>query len=376
MKFIDLNHQYHLLKTRIDARIQGVLSHGQYIMGPEMIELERQLAERVGVTHCITVSSGTMALQLALMALGIGPGDEVITTPFSFFATAETILLLGAIPVFVDIDSKTYNLNPVLLERAITKRTKAILPVSLYGQCADFTAINEIANRYGLPVIEDGAQSLGASHYGQQSCSMTTIGCTSFFPSKPLGCYGDGGACFTNDDDLAHAMRLIRNHGQETRYYHTVIGTNARFDTIQSAILLAKLEVFDQEIENRQRIASWYESFLDGALITPYVASGNLSVYAQYTVQVDHRDVVRNALENRGIPTAIHYPKPIYQQPAIEKYMTTSPHCPETDLVAARVLSLPFHPYLDKTVVEQVCEELLFLVQKMSQHVDNLSAIS
>lgn len=370
MKFIDLDQQYQMIKASVDARMQAVFAHGQYIMGPEVFELEQRLAEFVGVKHCVTVSSGTVALQLALMALEIGPGDEIITTPFSFFATAETIILLGAVPIFVDIDPKTYNINPALIEAAITPRTKAIMPVSLYGQCAEFTAVNEIAKRHRLSVIEDGAQSFGGSYHGQMSCGLSTIGCTSFFPSKPLGCYGDGGACFTNDDKLAQSMRLIRNHGQEKRYYHTVIGVNARFDTLQAAILLAKLDVFSQELEKRQVVADWYRKSINGQFDVPYIAPGNVSAYAQYSIQVEGRDAVQAALQAKGIPTAIHYPQPLYQQPAIRPYLQQKNiHCPETEAVASRVISLPFHPYLTQASVATICRELLNLTGESSADV-------
>ena len=362
MKFIDLKRQYCLIKRAIDKNIQTVLDHGQYIMGPEVEELERRLADWVGVRHCITLSNGTTALLVALLALAIGPGDEVITSSFSFFATAETIIFLGAKPVFVDIDSRTYNIEPSQVELAITERTKAIVPVSLYGQCSNVTVIDAIAHRYGLPVIEDGAQSLGATHWGRQSCGLTTIGCTSFFPSKPLGCYGDGGACFTNDSVLAEKMRLIRNHGQQTRYRHIQIGLNVRFDTLQAAILLAKLEVFPEELKRRQQIAKWYSQKLSDYLVTPYIETGNISTFAQYTVRMERREEVRAALTNAGIPTAIHYPQPLHKQPAIQNYLREDYNYPEAEIASQQVLSLPFHPYLTEKIVDRVCEELLNIV--------------
>ncbi|AAO90359.1 DegT/DnrJ/EryC1/StrS family aminotransferase [Coxiella burnetii] len=362
MKFIDLNEQYLKIKQAVDGRMQAVLDHGQFIMGPEVKELEARLAEWVGVRHCITVSSGTMALLIALMALGVGPGDEVITSSFSFFATAETIVFLGATPVFVDIDPKTYNIDVSRIEAAITNRTKAIVPVSLYGQCADLVAINAIAERHGLPVIEDGAQSLGATHHGRQSCGFTTIGCTSFFPSKPLGCYGDGGACFTNDNELAQTMRLIRNHGQEKRYHHVRVGLNARFNTLQAAVLLAKLELFADELEQRQRVAEWYSEILGADFVTPYIAPNNMSAFAQYTLRVEQRERVQVALTEAGIPTAIHYPKSLHEQPAIQAYLKTDDHYPQAQAASQQVLSLPFHPYLTKETVRNVCDELLSIV--------------
>ena len=362
MKFIDLNHQYQLIKDQVETRMHRVFEHGQFIMGPEVFELEKRLAELVRVKHCVTVSNGTLALQIALMALGIGPGDEVITSPFSFFATVETIVLLKATPVFVDIDQKTYNLDPDKLEQAITKKTKAIMPVSLFGQPADLTQINAVAERHGLPVIEDGAQSLGATHKGQPSCGLTTIGCTSFFPSKPLGCYGDGGACFTNDDALAKKMQLARNHGQAERYHHIAIGTNARFNTLQAAILLAKLPLFESEIEKRQQVAKWYSNRFKGQLNIPYIAPENISAYAQYTIEVDRRDEIRQALAKFDIPTAVHYPKSLHQQPALMPYLKAKRSYPVAEAAAQRVLSLPFHPYLSEDTVNVISDKLLGLV--------------
>ena len=362
MKFIDLNKQYHLIKSTVNKNIQAVLDHGQYIMGPEVGELERRLAKLVGVRHCVTISNGTMALLVALLALRVGPKDEVITSPFSFFATVETIVFLGAKPVFVDINPCTYNIDPSQIELAITERTRAIMPVSLYGQCSNIVEINAIAHRYGLPVIEDGAQSLGATHWGYQSCGLTTIGCTSFFPSKPFGCYGDGGACFTNDDILAENMRLIRNHGQQTHYYHVQIGLNVRFDTLKAAILLAKLEVFPNELKRRQQVAKWYYQKLSDRLVTPYIEAGNVSAFAQYTVRIERREEVRVALMNVGIPTAVHYPQPLHRQPVIQNHLQNNHNYPEAETASQQVLSLPFHPYLSEGRVNQICEELLRIV--------------
>ena len=259
IEFIDLKNQQARIKDKIDAGIQRVLSHGQYILGPEVTELEDRLADFVGAKYCISCANGTDALQIVQMALGVGPGDEVITPGFTYVATAETVALLGAKPVYVDIDPRTYNLDPQLLEAAITPRTKAIIPVSLYGQCADFDAINAIASKYGIPVIEDAAQSFGASYKGKRSCNLSTVACTSFFPSKPLGCYGDGGAIFTNDDELATAIRQIARHGQDRRYHHIRVGVNSRLDTLQAAILLPKLEIFEEEIALRQKVAAEYD---------------------------------------------------------------------------------------------------------------------
>lgn len=346
IEFIDLKTQQQRILQEIERRIAAVLSHGQYIMGPEVKEFEEKLAGYVGVKHCITASSGTDTLLIALMALGIGPGDEVITTPFTFIATGEMIALTGAKPVFVDIDPKTYNIDPSLIEAAITPHTKAIMPVSLYGQCADFDAINVIAEKYNLPVIEDGAQSFGATYKGRRSCGLSTIGSTSFFPSKPLGCYGDGGALFTNDDELAKTMREIRIHGQDRRYHHPRIGINGRMDTLQAAILLAKLEIFDQEVAARAHIGARYTELLQNSLITPYIAPECTSVYAQYTVQMDNREDVQKKLEKLGIPTAVHYPLPLHLQPVFIGLSLQKGSFPVSESAANRVMSLPMHPYL------------------------------
>ena len=296
--------------------------------------------------HCIAVASGTDALLIALMALGIGAGDEVITTPFTFIATGETIALLGAKPVFVDIDRRMYNLDPSFLESAITPKTRVILPVSLYGQCADMDAINAVAAKNGIPVIEDACQSFGATYHGRKSCALSTVGCTSFFPSKPLGCYGDGGACFTDKDDLATRIRQIRVHGQDRRYHHALLGINGRMDTLQAAILLAKLEVFADEVDARNRIGVRYGELLHGAVETPSVDPHNTSVYAQYTVQVDKREAVQEKLREEGIPTAVHYPVPLHLQPVFAGLNLPEGSFPVAEAAAKRVLSLPMHPYL------------------------------
>lgn len=312
IEFIDLKNQQARIKDKIDAGIQRVLSHGQYILGPEVTELEDRLADFVGAKYCISCANGTDALQIVQMALGVGPGDEVITPGFTYVATAETVALLGAKPVYVDIDPRTYNLDPQLLEAAITPRTKAIIPVSLYGQCADFDAINAIASKYGIPVIEDAAQSFGASYKGKRSCNLSTVACTSFFPSKPLGCYGDGGAIFTNDDELATAIRQIARHGQDRRYHHIRVGVNSRLDTLQAAILLPKLEIFEEEIALRQKVAAEYDLSLKQVGIgTPFIEVNNISVYAQYTVRMDNRESVQASLKAAGVPTAVHYPIPL-----------------------------------------------------------------
>lgn len=347
MEFIDLKSQYQRLKAEIDAGIQRVLDHGQYILGPEVAELEEKLAAYTGAKYCISVANGTDALQIAQMALGIGPGDEVITPGFTYIATAETVALLGAKPVYVDIDPRTYNLDPALLEAAITPRTKAIIPVSLYGQCADFDAINAIAAKHGIPVIEDAAQSFGASYKGRKSCNLTTIACASFFPSKPLGCYGDGGAIFTSDDELAKVIRQIARHGQDRRYHHVRVGVNSRLDTMQAAILLPKLAIFDEELIQRQLVASAYTQLLNEAGInsTPYIESHNVSAWAQYTIRVPQREQVQKALSEAGIPTAVHYPIPLNKQPAVADVLAS---LPVGDEVAQQVISLPMWPYISE----------------------------
>lgn len=345
MEFIDLKSQYHDLRERIDARIHAVLEHGQYIMGPEVAELEQRLAALCGARHCITVSSGTEALVIALMALGIGRGDEVITTPFSFIATAEAIVLTGATPVFADIDAATCNIDANQVEALISPRTRAILPVSLFGQPADMDALNAIAQRHGLTVIEDAAQSFGASYRGKRSCNLSTIGCTSFFPSKPLGCYGDGGALFTSDDRLAAAMREIRVHGQSRRYVHTRIGVGGRMDTLQCAIVLAKLDRFEWERVQRTRAAGVYDKVLNGHVRRVDRGPEGESALAQYTIVVDNRTAIQSVLQAANIPTAVHYPVPIHLQPAYA-HLGEPDRCPVASHMAARVLSLPMGPYL------------------------------
>ncbi len=372
MPFIDLKAQYEALKPKIQERINRVLDHGQYIMGPEIFELEEKLAEYVDVKHCIAASSGTDTLLIAMMALGIKPNDEVITTPFTFIATGEMIALIGATPVFVDIDPSTFNINPAKIEAAITPKTKAIMPVSLYGQCADFDAINAIANKHGLPVIEDAAQSFGATYKGKKSCALSTIGSTSFFPSKPLGCYGDGGALFTNDDSLAKLMREIRLHGQDRRYHHSRIGINGRMDTLQAAILLAKLDRFiDWEVPQRQAIGARYSEQLtslgategDAAIQTPYIESYNTSVYAQYTVQAYNRDAITKKLNDAGIPTAVHYPIPLHLQPVLAGLELKEGDYPISEEAARSVMSLPMHPYINIASQESIIRAVVAAIK-------------
>jgi UDP-2-acetamido-2-deoxy-ribo-hexuluronate aminotransferase len=352
MPFVDLAAQRQRLAGAIEAGIERVLAHGQFINGPEVGELEERLAAFVGASHCISCANGTDALQVALMALGVGPGDEVAMPSFSYFATAEAAALLGAQPVFADIDPVTYNIDVADLERVISPRTKAIIPVSLFGQCADYDAINALAERHGIAVIEDGAQSFGATYRGRRSGALTTIGCTSFFPSKPLGCYGDGGAIFASDEGLARVLRQIARHGQDRRYHHVRIGVNSRLDTIQAAILLAKLGVLDDELRRRDDVAAAYSQALHeaGALALPSVRPENASAWAQYTIRVDRRDDVQASLQQAGVPTAVHYPIPLSRQPAVA-VENAFPHSEEA---ARTVLSLPMHPYLSGEDIERV----------------------
>lgn len=360
IEFIDLKTQYAALRDDINARIQRVLDHGQYILGPEVKELEEQLAAYTGAKYCITCASGTEALLMSLMALEVGLGDEIITTPFTFAATAEMIVLAGAKPVFVDIERDTGLIDTSLIEAKITPRTKAIMPVSLYGQTADMDTINAIAARHGLAVVEDAAQSFGATYKNRKSCNLSTIGCTSFFPSKPLGCYGDGGALFTNEEALAQALREIRVHGQSKRYVHNRIGVGGRMDTLQCAVVLGKLQRFEWELARRQELGAAYGRLLSQA----GVAVGQLSVrpgrdciWAQYTVFVENRDTVQATLQAHGIPTAVHYPVSLNKQPAYANLCC--PNCtPNSDWVAARVMSLPMSPDLNARTMERVVAAL------------------
>ena len=352
MEFIDLAAQQQRIKSEIDANIQKVLTHGKYILGPEVTELEEKLAAYTGAKYCITCANGTDALQIALMALGVGPGDEVITPGFTYIATAETVALLGAKPVYVDIYENTYNLNVELLEAAITDKTKAIIPVSLYGQCADYDAINAIAAKHNITVIEDGAQSFGATYKGRKSGNLTSISCTSFFPSKPLGCYGDGGAIFTSDDELAKIIRQVARHGQDRRYHHIRVGVNSRLDTLQAAILLPKLAILDDEMRLRQEVAANYQKEFAavGFTGTPYIEAHNVSAYAQFTVRVPNRDTVQAKLKEAGIPTAVHYPIPLNKQPAVASDIAL----PTGDKVAEEVMSLPMHPYMTVSELRRI----------------------
>ena len=357
--FIDLATQQEKIKSDLDRRIQRVLAHGQYIMGPEVFELEEKLADYVEVNHCITVANGTDALLIAMMALGIKAGDEVITSPFTFIANAETIATLGAKPVFVDIDRRTYNIDPDLIEAAITDKTKLIMPVSLYGQCAAMDEINAIAEKHGIPVIEDAAQSFGATYKGRKSCGLSTIGCTSFFPSKPLGCYGDGGACFTNDNKLAQVMKQIRLHGQLERYKHGMIGMNARLDTIQAAVLLAKMDIFEQEVILRQQVGARYTELLQDKVVTPYIEQYNTSIYGQYTIQLENREEVQKKIKVEGIPTMVYYPIPLHLQPVFEYLGQGVGSFPISEEMSRKIISLPMNPWLSSNEQKNIAKSLM-----------------
>lgn len=362
--FIDLASQQTRLREDIDRRLRKVMDHGQYILGPEVDELEQRLAGFVGAAHCITCGNGTDALQIALMAAGVGPGDEVITPSFSFIATAETVAILGARPVFADVDPATFLLTAPAIEPLISKRTKAIIPVSLYGQCPEMEAICDLAKHHGLVVIEDAAQSFGASRNGRKSCALSDIGCTSFFPSKPLGCYGDGGAIFTDDETLAVVLRQIARHGQTRRYHHVRIGMNSRLDTIQAAILLAKLAIFESELNARDKVATRYGELLaDAGVDLPSLLPGNRSAWAQYTIQVEDREALAEMLRSAGVPTAVHYPLPLHRQPAIED----EADCPVSDRLAERVISLPMHPYLEPETQARIADAVNEALGEFSQ---------
>ena len=358
MQFIDLKSRHNRISDKINARIQRVMDHGQFILGPEVGELEQKLAEYTGSRHCVTVSSGTDSLLIALMALGVGAGDEVITAPYTWISTAEVVALLGAKPVFVDIRPDTWNMDEVLLEAAISDKTKAIMPVSIYGQCPDMDVINEIAEKYNLPVIEDAAQSFGATYKGKKSCNLSTIGSTSFFPSKPLGCYGDGGALFTNDDELDEKFRWIRVHGQERKHHHPILGLNGRMDTLQAAILLEILEVFSGEVARRQEIGERYSSKLINitGIETPSVAENNTSVFAQYTILSNNRESIQNNLQKNDIPSVSYYSVPLHLQPVFNKLGYKLGDFPVAEKVANQCLSLPMSPYLKKEDQSKIIE--------------------
>ena len=356
--FAKLQQQYQLYKKDIDANIQAVLNKSNYIMGEELVVLEQQLSQFTSVKHTISCSNGTDALLLAMMAMDIQPCDEIITTPFSFIATAETIALMKATPVFVDIDPQTYNIDPSKIEAAITNKTKVIMPVSLYGQPADMDEINALAKKHKLKVIIDGAQCFGASYKNTCAAKHCDIYTTSFFPAKPLGCYGDGGAVFTNNDDYAEKMKMMRVHGQNKRYYHKYIGMGGRLDTIQAAILLAKLPHYAKEIEGRNRVAKAYTEQLNGTVITPQVQADRTSVWAQYTVRVQNRDKLQTTLQQLGIPTAVHYPVPLHMQECFQYLGLKQGDFPIAEQAAQEVMSLPMNPFLTDDEINYVTDTL------------------
>jgi len=348
INFIDLKAQYELYEAEIDAAIKQVCTSTQFIGGQVHQKFEEELAQYVGVKHAIGCSSGTDALLLSLMALDIKPGDEVITTPFTFIATAEVIAFLGAKAVFVDIDEKTYNIDVEKIPAVITDKTKAIIPVSLYGQCSDMDAINEIANKHGLKVIEDACQSFGATYKGKKSGALSDIGCTSFFPSKPLGAYGDGGAVFTDSDEIAAKVRMLLNHGQNERYKHKYIGINGRLDTMQAAVLSVKLKYFATEVQNREKIGQRYTSLLRdvNGITPPFIEDHNSSVYAQYSIRVKDRESVTKKMADKGIPTAVHYPMPLHLQEAFAYLGYKEGDFPVSEAVSHEIMSLPMSPFL------------------------------
>ena len=354
MDFIDLKTQYLKFQPAIRARIDRVLEHGRFIMGPEIEELETTLATYLGCQHAITVASGTDSLEIALRALDIGLGDEVITVPFTWISTAEAIAQVGAKPVFVDIDPLDFNMAVEQIEAAISPATKALLPVSLFGQMPDYAAINAIAEKYGLTVIEDAAQSFGATRYGRKSCNVTHIASTSFYPAKPLGCYGEGGALFTNDGDLAVKMKAIRTHGGIRRHYHDLVGMNGRFDTLQAAIMLAKWPGFEAEVEARNLIGARYSEHLRAVCSTPAIREGNTHVYAQYTIRVTERDALAETLKTSGIPTAVYYPKCLHEQPVFASLSYKYGDFPAAEAASREVLSLPLSPYLSEADQDRI----------------------
>jgi len=364
--FANLQLQYQKYKVDIDANIQAVLDKSNYIMGEEVTQLESSLEEFTGAKYAITCSSGTDALLLAMMALDIKPGDEIITTPFTFIATAETIALMGAIPVFVDIDEKTYNIDPSKIEAAITPKTKAIMPVSLYGQPADMDAIQSIVDKtlntknQKLYTIIDGAQSFGSTFKGITDSALGDISTTSFFPAKPLGCFGDGGAVFTNDEVLATKIRSLRIHGQSKRYHHKYIGMGGRLDTLQAAVLNVKLQYYPKDLSLRQEVASKYtEAFKDNTnLVLPFVDEKTTSAWAQYSVRVKNRESLQTILKGEGIPTAVHYPMPLHLQEAFEYLEYKKGDFPISEIVSQEIMSLPMNPYITDAEIKYISIKL------------------
>lgn len=356
--FANLQHQHNLYKVEIEEAVLKVARNCNFIMGEEVAQLEKALENFSGSRHAITCSSGTDALLLALMALEIGAGDEVITTPFTFIATAEMIALLGAIPVFVDIDELTYNIDANKIEAAITSKTKAIIPVSLYGQPADMDEIQAIAKQYNLKVIVDGAQSFGSTYKGKTDSNLGDISCTSFFPAKPLGCYGDGGAVFTNDDVLAEKIKSLRLHGQTKRYYHKYIGMGGRLDTIQAAVLLVKLRHYENDLALRQEVARKYDAALESKHPSPFIAPGRTSAYAQYSIRVQNREILQEKLKASGIPTAVHYPIPLHLQECFTYLGYKKGDLPISETIANEIMSLPMNPYVNNEEINYIVSML------------------
>ncbi len=366
--FIDLKAQQRRIRTSLDQRIAKVLDHGAYIMGPEIAELEGVLAKYVGVKHCIACASGTDALLMPLMAYGIGPGDVMFTSPFTFIATAEVVALLGASVVYVDIDPKTYNIDPAKLDESITKflknpagkKAKGIIPVDLFGQTAEYDPIEQIAKKHGLFVLQDAAQSFGAIYRGKKAGSSGDVGATSFFPAKPLGGYGDGGAIFCNDDGMMQKLRSIRVHGQGSDKYNNIrIGINGRLDTMQAAILLAKMEIFEEEIGLRNKVAARYSEKLKGKIVTPFIEKHCISAWAQYSLQTEHRDEMLKKLKSRGVPTAVYYPKPLHLQDAFKHLGYSRGDFPVSERIADSIFSIPMHPYLNEPDQDYIVNAIL-----------------
>jgi len=358
--FAKLQYQYQLYKTEIDEAIQSVLDKSNYIMGEEITQLESSLQDFTGAKHAITCASGTDALLLAMIALNIQPDDEIITTPFTFIATAETIAFLKAKPVFVDIDEKTYNIDPSKIEEKITERTKAIMPVSLYGQPADMDAIQAIAKKHGLKVIIDGAQSFGSTYKGKTDSNLGDISTTSFFPAKPLGCFGDGGAVFTNNDVLAEKMKSLRVHGQSKRYHHLYIGMGGRMDTIQASVLNVKLKHYGKDLALRQEVARKYTKALEVKdIILPSVAKEATSAWAQYSVRVQNRDAIQVELKEQGIPTAVHYPMPLHLQECFSYLEYKNADLPISEVISSEIMSLPMNSYLTDEEIAYVSQKVM-----------------
>lgn len=364
MQFIDIKAIHSRSAAKIDAAVAEVFAHGRYINGPEVYQLEAMLGEFLGSPgaplHCVAVASGTMALEVALRALGIGPGDEVITTPFTWISTAETIALVGATPVFADIEPDTYNIDPKEVEKVVTPKTKAIIAVNLFGQMADYPALEAIATKHGLKIIEDAAQSFGAVQNGRKSGTMGSVSCTSFFPAKPLGGYGDGGAVFTQDESLAEIIRAVTNHGCKEREAHYVLGTNGRCDSLQAAIIQAKFPNFrDEEIGLRQQVGARYSEALNGLLTVPTIHPGNTHLYAQYTIRPKNRDSLAEALKAKDIPSAVYYRKPLHLQAVFADLPCAKKAFPTTEQAASEVISLPFHPYLREADQNRIIEAVI-----------------